>query len=199
MYVGPQQADTRARTTVTPRRGKVVHPGHTFGLSTRREPPWSGLRECEFRSIITTRLVKNVQNVTSWLENISISDFGFGRYQVQSAGTMYKNVKQVVTTRFLEVNSGSSRNHTVSRVLWGVKSVSAGLHVHRSAICRDSSVCNRRNITVGIVQLTVVVEDACRLARTHSLFFRFLPLRKTLLTLLTEVKLTKYWSLTHCR
>ena len=42
-YVGPQQADTRARTTVTPRRGKVVHhregrwciTGHTSVLSTR--------------------------------------------------------------------------------------------------------------------------------------------------------------------
>ena len=62
----------------------------------------------------------------------------------------------------------------------------------------------------------LVAEDACRLAKTHSLFSRlfsrFLPLRKKLVrknlvlppsqklaNLLTEVKLTKYWISTHCR
>jgi len=42
-----------------------------------------------------------------------------------------------------------------------------------------------------------VLEDACRLAKTCLLFSRFPNL--LVLNLLTEVKLTKYWSSTHCR
>ena len=69
----PQQADTRARTTVTPRRGKVVHhregrwciTGHTSVLSTRpNHRVCSGWRECGIQvDYYNTRSKNSVQNV----------------------------------------------------------------------------------------------------------------------------------------